>query len=364
MIRAAIVGVTGYTGYELYTLLRVHPEVELVWLTSESHAGQALGDVFPGPWDESLVPLAAADLREPDVIFLCLPHGASMQAVADVREAGTRAIDLSADFRLFDVGAYERWYGVRHTQPQLLGEAVYGLPELHRADIAGSQLVANPGCYSTSVILGLWPLAHKGWLKGRVIVDSKSGVSGAGRKPKLNTSFVEANENLSPYSIGYAHRHIGEMEQELGANEKNDSRRAGMDRQGGESNSNGLPLEGTRDLQFVFSPHLLPVSRGILSTIYVGLPVSVKETEIRAAYEEVYGGEPFMHLLSPGELATLRHTTNTNRCAIGLSLELQSHTLIVTSSLDNLVKGAAGQAVQNMNVMFGLSETSGLGLNR
>jgi N-acetyl-gamma-glutamyl-phosphate reductase len=335
MIRAAIVGVTGYTGYELYRLLRSHPDVELAWLTSESYAGQGLGDVFPGPWDEPLVSLAAAELTEPDVVFLCLPHGASMQAVADVRAAGTRAIDLSADFRLFDVGAYERWYGIQHAQPHLLAEAVYGLPELYRADIAGSRLVANPGCYPTSVILGLWPLAQTGWLEGRVIVDSKSGVSGAGRKPKLNTSFVEANENLSPYSIGYAHRHIGEMEQELGAG----------------------------NLQFIFSPHLLPVSRGILSTMYVGLPAHAEEMDIRAAYEVAYGTEPFVHLLPRGEVATLRHTTYTNRCAIGLSLENQSHTLIVTSSLDNLVKGAAGQAVQNMNVMFGLRETTGLGLN-
>lgn len=333
MIRAAIAGVTGYTGYELYRLLRLHPDVELAWLTSESYAGQRLGDVFPGPWDERLVSFSTAALSQPDVVFLCLPHGASMQAVADVRAAGTRVIDLSADFRLHDVEAYERWYGIQHTQSQLLADAVYGLPELHRADIAGSRLVANPGCYPTSVILGVWPLAQRGWLQGRVIVDSKSGVSGAGRKPKLGTSFVEVNENLSPYSIGYAHRHIGEMEQEL-----------------------------ARGLQFVFSPHLLPVSRGILSTIYVELPANVEEMTIRATYEAIYGTEPFVHLLPPGETATLQHTLHTNRCAIGLSLEPQSHTLIVTSSLDNLVKGAAGQAVQNMNVMFGIGEKTGLNL--
>jgi N-acetyl-gamma-glutamyl-phosphate reductase len=343
MIRAGIVGVTGYTGYELYRLLRSHPEAEPVWLTSESSAGLRLSDVFPCPWEQPLLVLAEAPLDEVDVAFLCLPHGASMDAVARTLAAGTRVVDLSADFRLHSPQDYQRWYGLQHSQPDLLAQAVYGLPELHRDAIAGSQLVANPGCYPTSVILGLWPLARQGWLGGTVIVDSKSGVSGAGRKPKLSTSFVEANENLSPYSIGYAHRHIAEMEQELRA-----------------ASPQPQAVVQPGQPQFIFSPHLVPISRGILSTIYLTLPIGVDEAQVREAYKAVYLGEPFVHLLPAGQVATLQHTVGTNRCAIGLTVVPGSQTVIVTSSLDNLVKGASGQAVQNMNVMFGVEETAGL----
>lgn len=339
MIRAAIVGVTGYTGFELAKLLRKHPAVSVAWLTTESYGGQRLSDVFPCPWDDPLLALADAPLGEADVVFLCLPHAASMPAVAAVRAAGVKAIDLSADFRIRHAATYERWYATPHTQPALLAEAVYGLPELHRAKIAQATLVANPGCYSTSVILGLSPLGRAGWLQSQVIVDSKSGVSGAGRKPKLANSFVEANENLSPYSIGYAHRHIAEMEQELGMGEG-----------------------GARTVPLIFSPHLLPVSRGILSTMYVTLPEGVDEAMVRAAYRESYAGEPFVQLLAPGQVATLQHTVGTNRCAIGLTFVPGASTLIVTSTLDNLIKGASGQAVQNLNVMFGLDETMGLDL--
>lgn len=337
-IRAGIMGVTGYTGYELYRLLRRHPLVTVRWLTTESHGGQRLSDVFPCPWDEPLISLTEAPLGEVDVVFLCLPHAASMPAVAAVRQAGARAIDLSADFRLHDPATYQDWYSTPHTEPELLAQAVYGLPELHRKAIAGAMLVANPGCYSTSVILGLWPLARAGWLSGQVIVDSKSGVSGAGRKPKLTTSFVEANENLSPYSIGRAHRHLAEMEQEL---------------------AEARPSPGG-SFQLVFSPHLLPVSRGILSTMYVTLPAGIDETAVRAAYAEAYAAEPFVHLLPPGQLATLQHAIGSNRCAIGLTFVPGLPLVIVTSTLDNLIKGASGQAVQNMNVMFGLAETMGL----
>jgi len=340
MIQAGIIGATGYTGYELYKLLRQHPSLQIAWLTSESYAGQTLSEVYPCPWDEPLVNMAEAPLAEADVVFLCLPHAASMPAVAAVRAAGVKAIDLSADFRLADTAAYERWYATPHSESALLAEAVYGLPELHRAEIAASPLIANPGCYATSVILGLWPLAQQGWLAGQVIVDSKSGVSGAGRKARLTTHFVEANENLSPYSIGYAHRHIAEMEQELTI--QNSEFRI-------------------QNLSFVFSPHLLPVSRGILSTMYASLPGGVDETAVRGAYEAVYLDEPFVHLLPAGQVATLHHTVHSNRCAVGLTFVPHSQTLIVTSSLDNLLKGAAGQAVQNMNLMFGLDETMGLG---
>ncbi len=352
MIKVGIIGVTGYTGFELYKLLRRHPTVAIAWLTTESYGGQRLSDVFPCPWDEPLLSLADAPIAEAEVVFLCLPHAASMPAVAAVRAAGVKAIDLSADFRIHDAATYERWYSTSHTQTALLADAVYGLPELHRAEIAEASLVANPGCYPTSVILGLWPLAEAGWLQGQIIVDSKSGVSGAGRKPKLSNSFVEANENLSPYSIGYSHRHIAEMEQEL------------LQVAGGTKSRSGAEWrwQEEADLQsrIVFSPHLLPVSRGILSTMYVTLPEGVDEAMVRAAYADTYTGEPFVHLLPAGQVATLHHTVGTNRCAIGLTFVPGTATLIVTSTLDNLIKGASGQAVQNLNVMFGLEETMGL----
>jgi N-acetyl-gamma-glutamyl-phosphate reductase len=386
MIKAGIIGVTGYTGIELYKLLRSHPAADIVWLTSENSAGQRLSDVFPCPWDDPLLSLEDAPLGNADVVFLCLPHAASMPAVAAARAAGARVVDLSADFRLHDAATYQRWYDVPHTEPALLAEAVYGLPELHRAEIAGADLVANPGCYPTSVILGLAPLARAGWLAGQVIVDSKSGVSGAGRKARLSNSFVEANENLSPYSIGYSHRHIAEMEQELQV--------AGYRLQvsgakfqvsggtpqvaggtspdaGGRSSSHLVtqspshlvtlpPNHPITDFRIIFSPHLLPVSRGILSTIYVTVPEDVDEAAVRAVYAEAYNAEPFVHLLPAGQLASLHHVVHSNRCAIGLTFVPGTTTLIVTSAIDNLLKGASGQAVQNMNVLFGLAETMGL----
>lgn len=376
MLRAGIVGATGYTGIELVRLLRGHPAVRSTWLTSESYAGQRLSDVFPCPWDERLLPLADAPLADADVVFLCLPHGASMPAVAAVRTAGVKAIDLSADFRLHDAAVYQHWYNHPHSEQALLAEAVYGLPELHRDQIAAASLVANPGCYATSVILGLWPLARAGWLAGQVIADSKSGVSGAGRKPSLATSFVEANENLSPYNIGYAHRHIAEMEQELRMADSGwrmaDSGWPAADggwpvadsgwpmadgpetwRAGGSNQTGG----GWR---MVFAPHLLPVSRGILSTIYVSLPEGVDEAAVRALYAAAFAGESFVHLLPAGRAATLQHAVYSNRCAIGLTFVPGANTLIVTSAIDNLLKGASGQAVQNMNVLFGLDERTGL----
>jgi len=288
-----------------------------------------------------------------------------------VRATCVRAIDLSADYRLHDAATYQRWYDVAHTEPALLARAVYGLPELHRAEIAGAELVANPGCYPTSVILGLAPLARAGWLAGQVIVDSKSGVSGAGRKAKLSNSFVEANENLSPYSIGYSHRHIAEMEQELqGASGKWQVSGAKFQVSGGASrvaaiqSPNHLVTQSSNhpvtDFRIIFSPHLLPVSRGILSTMYVTLPAGVDEAAVRTVYGQAYDGEPFVHLLPAGQVATLHHVVHSNRCAIGLTFVPDTTTLIVTSAIDNLLKGASGQAVQNMNVMFGLPETIGL----
>jgi N-acetyl-gamma-glutamyl-phosphate reductase len=315
----------------------------VVWVSSENSAGQHFGDVFPVPpflGDRLLVKAEDADLAAADVVFCCLPHVAAQAPVAAARRAGGRVIDLSADYRIRDASAYEKWYGHAHTEREVLTEAVYGLPELHRAAISRTKLVANPGCYPTSIILGLAPLARAGWLHGTVIADSKSGVSGAGRSPSLKTHFVEANENVSPYNIGHTHRHLAEMEQELGA---------------WVARSNG-----STPLQMIFSPHLLPVNRGILSTIYVNLPSHVDETQVREAYAEAYANEPFVHLLKPGQVATLANAVHTNYCAIGLTFVPGSSILIVTSAIDNLIKGASGQAVQNMNIMLGCNEQLGL----
>jgi N-acetyl-gamma-glutamyl-phosphate reductase len=335
MLKIGIFGATGYTGFELVKIIRRHPHAEIGFATSESSAGSRLSQVFPCPWDIPLISAEEAPLDQVDVAFLCLPHGASIPAVQRVVEAGVRAIDLSADFRLSDPAVYAQWYKTPHTAPDLLAQAVYGLPELHREKIAGARLVANPGCYPTSVILGLYPLAKHGLVAGdRVIVDSKSGVSGAGRGLKLTSHFVEAHDNFSPYNIGHSHRHIPEMEEQLSA------------------------VLG-RPLHITFSPHLLPVNQGILSTMYVTLPEPWSEAKLNALYRETYAGESFIHVLPPGELATLRHTVNTNRCAISLTLAGDDQ-LIVCSSEDNLIKGASGQAVQNFNIMFGLEETAGL----
>ena len=343
MQKAGIAGATGYIGYELITLIHRHPELEVGWLTSERSAGKRFNQIFSTPWDYPLIPLADAYLRtdEVDVVFLCLPHAESMEAVKRFYAADVRVIDLSADFRLKDVEVYKRWYGVEHSAPELCAEARYGLCELYRSQLGGARLIANPGCYPTSVNLGLYPLAKAGWLGERVIVDSKSGISGAGRKTTLPYQFVEANENITPYSVGHRHRHIAEMEQVLGA------------------------ADGAgRGHRFLFTPHLLPVNRGILSTMYVDAPAGVTEERIRELYEENYAGEPFIHLLPPGEQASLAHTVGTNRCAIGITaadpLRPDGGEYVISTSIDNLIKGGGGQAVQNYNIAVGLDETAGL----
>jgi N-acetyl-gamma-glutamyl-phosphate reductase len=348
MINVGILGATGYTGLELLKIFAHHPNVQVSWLTSESSAGQCFGEVFAFPLPQSdmrLVTSADADLAGVDAVFACLPHATAQGPVAAARNAGARVIDLSADFRLHDAEDYKAWYGAQHTQPALLREAAYGLPELHRSAIREANLVANPGCYPTSVILGLAPLARAGWLAGTIIADSKSGVSGAGRQPSLKTHFVEANENLSPYSIGRAHRHLAEMEQEISALARASDRGAELQAQ---------------PWQLIFSPHLVAANRGIVSTIYVNLPPDATQDRIRAAYQDMYHGERFVRLLPPGQVATMAHTVNTNCCAIGLTFVPDSPTLIVTSSIDNLIKGASGQAVQNMNLMFGFDEETAL----
>ena len=334
MIKAGIYGATGYAGYELVQLLRRHPHARIEWATSRSYAGKRLGDAFATVDTLPLITTEEADPAGCDVVFLCLPHGATAPAAVAALEAGARVVDLSADFRLRSPEAYAAWYGKAHEAPERLSEAVYGLPELCREQIRTARLLANPGCYPTSALLALLPLQRARLLEGQVIVDAKSGVSGAGRSLALKYHFVEQNENFLPYNIGHSHRHIAEMEQELAATG---------------------PY-----LHVVFSPHLLPVNRGILSTIYVRLPGELDAAAVRELYEQSYRDEPFVHLLPAGRLPSLRHVVNTNHCVLQVQRVDDRGNWIVTSAIDNLVKGAAGQAVQNTNLMFGFDEQAGL----
>ncbi|GAB4266783.1 MAG: N-acetyl-gamma-glutamyl-phosphate reductase [Candidatus Promineifilaceae bacterium] len=334
MIKAGIFGASGYTGFELVQILTRHPNVEIVFATSESSAGKCLTDLFPAAPELPLVAAADAPLDSSDVVFLCLPHAAAAETAVSALAHHNRVIDLSADFRLKEADSYETWYGTPHPAPALLKTAVYGLTEFARDQLPTASLVANPGCYPTSILLALQPLlAHNVNIASPIIADSKSGVSGAGRTPKQNTHFVEVANNFSPYKIGRSHRHLPEIEQ-------------------------GMAMWRQDPPALIFSPHLLPVPRGILSTIYVNLTYGADLQTVHNCYRETYGREPFVKVLPLGELATLSHVVHTNRCAIALTLAGQ--TLIITSAIDNLVKGAAGQAVQNMNVMFGLQETAGL----
>ncbi len=330
MITAGIYGATGYTGIELVRLLHRHPHVRLGFATARSAAGQRLADVYPTVLDLPLISAEQVDLGGVDVIFCCLPHGTAIPTVQQALAAGVRVIDLSADFRLHTAAAYQRWYGHEHPAPQLLDEAVYGLPERYRERIRTARLVANPGCYPTSVILALAPLVQAGLLASpSVIVDSKSGISGAGRSVSLKTHFGERYDNFSAYNVGYSHRHIAEMEQETGC-------------------------------QITFAPHMLPMFRGILSTLYVNLQPATDPTTVLAAYA-FYQDEPFVHVLPHGTLPELRHVINTNRCVLGVqAVDCARGQYILVSVEDNLLKGASGQAVQNMNIMFGEDETTGL----
>jgi len=333
MIKTGIFGASGFTGFEVVKILDRHPGVEINFATSFSAAGRRLTELYPAGPEIVLVDPEAVSLDELDIVFLCLPHGAAAPLAVKALEAGGRVIDLSADFRLKDAGTYARWYDQEHPAPHLLPGAVYGLTEFTRQMLPQARLVANPGCYPTSILLALQPVVQAGAVAGTIIADSKSGVSGAGRTPKLGSHFVEVAGNFSPYLIGQSHRHLPEIEQ-------------------------GLEEWHDQPPPLIFSPHLLPVPRGILSTIYAPLAKEWSEEALREIYLMAYEEEPFVKLLPAGEVATLAHAVYTNRCVIGLTVA--ANTLILTSAIDNLLKGAAGQAVQNMNAMFGLDETAGL----
>jgi N-acetyl-gamma-glutamyl-phosphate reductase len=333
MIQAGIFGASGYTGYELAKILRQHSEVTIRFATSQSLAGKLLNSLYPAGPDLPLIRPADAPLDEVDVVFLCLPHSTAAPVAVEALNKGARVIDLSADFRLKDAGVYAHWYGNQHPAPSLLSEAVYGLTEYARDELSQTRLVANPGCYATCVLLAVLPVLQADIINGKIIADSKSGVSGAGRMPKANTHFVQVDGNFSPYKIGRSHRHLPEIEQ-------------------------GLSMWHENPPVVIFSPHLLPVPRGILSTIYVPIKDGWTLSGLRDLYLQAYDGQPFVQILPDGELATLAHANYSNHCVIGLNLA--AGTLILTSAIDNLLKGAAGQAVQNMNLMFGLKETAGL----
>lgn len=338
MIKLGIIGATGYTGMELYRLAARHPGIEIAFATSEQYCGQHLGEVFPRVDPDRDITLRALDDiadAQADVICFCTPDGVAMDRVGAFLDRGVRVVDVSSDFRFDDPEVYTSWYSRPHTAPSLLDSAVYGIPELNRDRIRTADLVGNPGCYPTGVILGLVPLLEEGAIDaGQIIVDAKSGVSGAGRGLKLRNLYVEVNDSITPYNIGHSHRHVGEIEQELSRF------------------SDGQPY-------VVFSPHLTPMSRGILATTYVRVKNGAANGDLAALYEQRYGGEPFIRLSRSGYPET-RFVTWTNYCDLRIDRVEGSDLAIVTSAIDNLVKGAAGQALQNVNVMSGLDETTGL----
>lgn len=338
MVKIGIAGASGYTGLELIRLLAGHPDVELAALTSETFQGQSIAEVFPslnGVVDLTLRPLDNNIAKDCEVLFLALPHMTAMDKLPLFLQSDCKIIDLSADYRLKDPQAYTDWYSVPHTQPELLEQAVYGLPELHRQAIKTARFIANPGCYPTSVILALAPLINTGWGDlGSIISDSKSGVSGAGRKPALTTHYTEVNEGISPYGLA-GHRHTPEMEQELSA----------------------LADEPVR---VTFSPHLVPMTRGMLSTVYINLNQAITDEKLVEHYRNFYKDEYFVRVLNPGKFASSHHVLSSNFCDIGLKVDTRNQRLIITSALDNLIKGASGQAIQNMNIVLGLDEETGL----
>lgn len=334
-MKVGIVNVTGYAGVELARLLQSHPEVELTQVTGRSAAGQRLSEFFPHLKGSDLPILE--EIEEPvDFAFLALPHAASAAQAVKLLDAGMKVIDISADFRLKDVGVYEEWYKETHPAPQLLAEAVYGLPELHRQEIRKSRLIANPGCYPTSVILAMAPVADI--IEPNVVVDSKSGVSGAGRTLSLTTHYSEVNESVQAYSIA-GHRHLPEMAQEVNAVREK-------------------ALGANNPVSMLFLPHLMPMTRGILSDCYAKLTVPMDRAQLIERYREFYRGEPFVRIVE--QSPQTKHTWGSNFCVICPFIDKRTNTLVVLSCLDNLVKGAAGQAVQNMNLMMGIDETTGV----
>lgn len=334
-LKIGIVGGTGYTGVELLRLLAIHPNAELAVITSRGEAGLPVADMFPslrGYVDLKFSDPAQVDLSVCDVVFFATPNGIAMQQTRELLAKGVRVIDLAADFRIKDVAVWEKWYGMTHACPELITEAVYGLPELNRAKIRTAKLVANPGCYPTAVQLGFMPLLEAGVVDAsHLIADAKSGVSGAGRKAEVGSLFAEAGDNFKAYGVG-GHRHLPEISQ-------------------------GLSAMTSNQVGLTFVPHLTPLIRGIHATLYARLN---KDIDLQQLFEVRYADERFVDVLPQGAHPETRSVRGSNQCRIAVHRPQGGDTVVVLSVIDNLVKGAAGQAVQNMNIMFGLPENAGL----
>lgn len=338
MVKVAIFGASGYTGQELARILLSHPQAELVAVTSRRFAGMPVAEVFPALSGLTSLKYQNAKPKEiadaSDVIFLALPHGVSMDVAPVFIQAGKKVIDLSADYRLRDLATYENWYA-KHSSAGILKDAVYGIPELYRQEIKKTKLVANPGCYPTSIILGLAPaLKNKLLDTSTIIADSASGVSGAGREPQTDSLFCEVEGGFKAYKVG-KHRHTPEIEQELNS------------------------LAGEK-FAISFTPHLLPVKRGILSTIYASLKKEITLPELYSLYSSFYAAEKFVRLCPAGAYPNISSVCGSNYCDIGLALDPRTKRVIIMAAIDNLIKGAAGQAVQNMNIICGFEEEAGL----
>jgi len=338
-LNIAIVGSSGYTGAELFRILLNHPGVVVTAVTSERSAGKPITDIFPhllGLTDLVCEPLDPASIaKKADIAFLALPHVTAQEAAFQLHERGVKVVDLSADYRLVDPAVYEKWYEHSHQHPDLLKHAVYGLPELHREKIRKALLIANPGCYPTGAILGLAPVMAKKYIDiATIVVDSKSGVSGAGRSPALAYHYPEANEGLMAYKVG-THRHTPEIEQELSL------------------------LAGAQ-VTLSFTPHLVPMNRGILSTIYGSLAGPADTGKLHNLFQDFYRNEPFVRVLPLGQFPNVRNVRGSNFCDIGVHADGRTGRAVIVTAIDNLVKGASGQAVQNMNLMAGFDETAGL----
>jgi len=348
MVTVSIVNVTSYTGLELLRLLAQHPQFVVTSVTARSAVGKRLDEVFPQLHAESaktsLNPalVIADEPEQTELAFVCLPHAAAAESVQRLLQRGTKVVDLSADFRLHNVSIYEEWYKHTHPAPALLETAVYGLCERHRERIRQTSLVANPGCHATTAILALAPALAAGLITPNVIIDSKTGVSGAGRTPTLTTHYAEVNEDVSAYSVT-GHRHLPEITQELEA----------------AAATGGHPVDGL--LRVTFLPHLMPMTRGILATCYADLKQDASTyiaARVRVLYEEYYANEPFVHAVD--EPPHTKWTYGSNHCFIYPMVDRRTNRLIIISCLDNLVKGASGQAIQNANLLYGFAETMGL----
>lgn len=339
MIKAGIIGSTGYAGAELVRLLMGHRETEIVWYGSRSYIDQSYASVYRNMFelvDEKCLDDNMEELcKAADVIFTATPQGLCASLVNEEILKQTKIIDLSADFRIKDVNIYEKWYGIEHKSPQFIEEAVYGLPELNREKIKDARLIANPGCYPTCSTLSIYPMVKEGLIDvNSIIIDAKSGTSGAGRGAKVNNLFCEVNENIKAYGVA-SHRHTPEIEEQL-------------------SYAAGKPV------LINFTPHLVPMNRGILVTAYANLTKAVSEEEIRSIYHKYYKDEYFVRVLNAGDCPETRWVEGSNFVDVNVKLDQRTNRLIMMGAMDNLVKGAAGQAVQNMNLLFGLAEQEGL----